>query len=274
MTSPDPIVDFTKYVTRPVEEIHLDEAALLLARTEYPSLDLNAQLARLDALAARAQCNPCFSPHENIANLNRLLFEEERFSGNEEEYDDPRNSFLNDVLDRKTGIPITLSLVYQEVGRRCGLPIVGVGFPGHFLAKYLSPAGEIVLDPFNQGTILSLQDCEKKLKAQFGDEAEFVPSYLVATSIKQTLSRMLNNLKGAFFRRKGFNKVLTMIEMAMAVDPASRQELHDRAMVNFLLRKYMDSMNDFRTYLSISPPDDPQVSSVKTMMHRIQAMHN
>ena len=168
-------------MARPTEEIRLDEAALLLARTEYPALDLAAQLARLDALAARAQCDPGLAPHANIANLNRLLFEEENFAGNEEEYDDPRNSYLNDVLDRKMGIPITLSLVYQEVARRCGLPVVGVGFPGHFLAKYLAASGEILLDPYHRGAIVSLQECEEKLKAQFGEEAEFRPSYLAAT---------------------------------------------------------------------------------------------
>ena len=151
--------------------------------------------------------------------------------------DDPRNSYLNDVLDRKMGIPITLSLVYQEVARRCGLPVVGVGFPGHFLAKYLAASGEILLDPYHRGAILSLQDCEEKLKAQFGEEADSgrlsgVPS------TKQTLTRMLNNLKGSFFRRKDFAKVLMMIEMALAVDPASRQEIHDRGMIYFLLRRY------------------------------------
>ena len=150
MNYPDAVSEFARYVARPAEEIRLDEAALLLARTEYPALDLSAQLARLDALAARAECDPGQSPHANIANLNRLLFEEENFAGNEEEYDDPRNSYLNDVLDRKMGIPITLSLVYQEVARRCGLPVVGVGFPGHFLAKYLAASGEILLDPYQR----------------------------------------------------------------------------------------------------------------------------
>jgi regulator of sirC expression with transglutaminase-like and TPR domain len=251
---PDAVGEFARYVARPPEEIRLDEAALLLARTEYPALDLPAQMARLDALAARAECDPGQSPHANIANLNRLLFEVENFSGNEEEYDDPRNSYLNDVLDRKTGIPITLSLVYQEVARRCGLPVVGVGFPGHFLAKYLTPAGEILLDPYHRGAIVSLQECEEKLKAQFGEEAEFRPSYLAATSTKQILTRMLNNLKGSFFRRKDFAKVLTMIEMALAVDPASRQEIHDRAMIYFLLRRYAEAMVDLRAYLSLSPP--------------------
>ena len=140
------------------------------------------------------KCDPRQSPHDNIANLNRLLFEEEKFTGNEEDYDDPRNSYLNDVLDRKAGIPITLALVYQEVARRCGLPVVGVGFPGHFLAKYLAASEEILLDPYHGGAILTLQDCEEKLKAQFGEETEFRPSFLAVSPPKQTLTRMLNNL--------------------------------------------------------------------------------
>jgi len=274
MEYPDAVSEFARYVARPAEEIRLDEAALLLARTEYPALDLPAQLARLDALAARAQCDPGQSPHANIANLNRLLFEEEKFSGNDADYDDPRNSYLNEVLDRKLGIPITLSLVYQEVARRCGLPVVGVGFPGHFLAKYIAASGEILLDPYQRGAILTLQDCEEKLKAQFGEEAEFRPSFLTVSSTKQTLTRMLNNLKGGYFRRKDFPKVLMMIAMALAVDPTSRQEIHDRGMIYFLLRRYGEAMADLRTYLNNSPPDDPQIRDVQTMMHRIRAMHN
>src|SRR5271157_3179268 len=168
MEHPDAVREFARYMARPEEEIRLDEAALLLARTEYPALDLSAQLARLDQLAARAECDPGKPPQANIASLNRLLFEVENFSGNEKEYDDPRNSYLNDVLDRKMGIPITLSLVYQEVARRCGLPVVGVGFPGHFLAKYVAASGEFLLDPFHGGAMVTLQDCEEKLKTQFG----------------------------------------------------------------------------------------------------------
>jgi len=274
MNYPEAVREFARYVARPADQIRLDEAALLLARTEYPALDLPAQLARLDALAARAECNPRRSPRANIASLNRLLFEEENFAGNEEDYDDPRNSYLNDVLDRKIGIPITLSLVYQEVARRCGLPVVGVGFPGHFLAKYLADSGDILLDPYHCGAILSLQDCEEKLKTRFGEKAEFRPSFLLVASTQQTLTRMLNNLKAAFFRRKDFAKVLMMIEMALAVDPASRQEIHDRGMVYFLLRRYPEAKTDLRAYIDHSPPDDPQIRAVQTIMHRIRALHN
>ncbi|MDR3677266.1 MAG: transglutaminase-like domain-containing protein [Acidobacteriota bacterium] len=274
MNYPEAVREFARYVALPVEQIRLDVAALLLARTEYPALDLAAQLKRLDTLAARAECDPGLSPQVNIASLNQLLYDEEKFAGNDEDYDDPRNSYLNDVLDRKVGIPITLSLVYQEVARRCGLPVVGVGFPGHFLAKYITASGEILLDPYHRGVTVSVQECEEKLKAQFGEEAEFRPTYLQESSTKHILTRMLNNLKGAFFRRKDFARVLMMIEMALAVDPASRQEIHDRAMIYFLIRRYGDAMADLRYYLSISPPDDHQIRSVRTMMHRIQAMHN
>ena len=274
MHPPDAVSEFARYVARPAEEIRLDEAALLLARSEYPALDISAQLARLDALAARAECHPGQSPQANIAGLNQLLFEEEGFAGNEAEYDDPRNSYLNDVLDRKLGIPITLSLIYQEVARRRGVPVVGVGFPGHFLTKYLTPSGEILLDPYQRGAILSLQDCEQKLKAQFGEEAELRPEFLAAATTKQILTRMLSNLKGSYFQRKDLAKVLMMIAMALAVDPASRQEIHDRGMVYFMLRRYDDAMTDFRTYLSLSPPGDAQIQGVRTMLHRIWALHN
>jgi regulator of sirC expression with transglutaminase-like and TPR domain len=274
MFSSDAAREFARYVARPPEDILLDRAALLLARTEYPALDIGGQLARLDALAARAQCGSHLPPRVNIANLNRLLFEEEGFTGNEKDYDDPRNSYLNDVLDRKTGIPITLSLLYQEVARRCGVPVAGVGFPGHFLVKYLLPGGDIVVDPFQQGAILSRKDCEEKLKAQFGEEAEFRPAFLRVASPPQVLGRLLNNLKGTYFRRKDFAKVLVMIEMALAVDPASRQEIHDRAMICFLLRRYQDAMADLRAYLKIAPPDDPLLRDARTMIHRIRALHN
>jgi len=138
----------------------------------------------------------------------------------------------------------------------------------------LTPSGEILLDPFHRGAILSLQDCEEKLKTQFGEDAVFQPSYTIATSTKQTLSRMLNNLKGSYFRRRNFAKVLAMIEMAWAIDPASRQEVHDRAMIYFLTRRYAEAMADLRTYIRMAPSDDPQVPDARKMMHRIYAMHN
>jgi len=271
---PNEVREFARYMKRPEREIRLDEAALLLARTEYPALDLAAQLARLDALAARAECDPAWPPHTNIAHLNRLLFEEEHFSGNEEDYDDPRNSYLNDVLDRAKGIPITLALVYQEVARRRGLPVVGVGFPGHFLAKYVSPSGDILLDPYARGAILTPEDCEQRLKAQFGEHAQFRPEFLAASPSKRILVRMLTNLKGSYFRRRDYDKVLMMIDLSLGMDPGSRQEIRDRGMIYYLLKRYREAMGDFNSYLSLCTPDDPEIKDVQSVMHRIRAMLN
>jgi len=270
----DVVLEFARYLKRSEEEMYLDEAALLLARTEYPALDVQAQLAQLDTLAARAECDTHQPPHTNIAGLNRLLFDEEEFVGNEEEYDDPRNSYLNDVLDRKKGIPITLSIVYQEVARRRGLPVVGVGFPGHFLVKYLARSGDIVLDPYHRGMVLSRRACEEKLKERFGEDAELRPEYLAASTTKQILARMLENLKGSYFRRKDFGKVLMMIDMGLALDPTSRHEIHDRGMVYYLLKRYREAVVELQTYLNLAPADDPQIKDVKSMIHRIRAMFN
>ncbi len=256
------------------EEINLAEAALLIARTEYPELDLPPQLQRLDQMAARIPADRGRSCLGNVVALNEFLFEHEKFSGNEDEYDDPRNSFLNDVLDRKKGIPITLSLVYMELARRHGLPVSGVSFPGHFLVKYATGSGEIIIDPFNKGALLSRQDCEERLKSNFGDEAEFRPEFLAAASNKQILSRMLNNLKGSFFRRRNFPRVLAMIELGQSIDPGSREELRDRGMVYLLMGRYPEARADLTACASLSPPDDPSLKEINSALARLRAMMN
>ncbi len=270
----DPIRLFARLMEREDDEINLAEAALMIARTEYPQLDAAAQLARLDRMASQVRSDPNYSPHANIQALNDVLFENEKFSSNDEEYDDPRNSYLNDVLERKTGIPITLSAVYLEVAQRRSLPLVGVGFPGHFLVKYVSGLGEILIDPYHRGVILTREDCVERLKTHFGQEAELRPEYLAASTPKQILARMLNNLKGSYFRRRNFPKVLTMVELALSIDPGSPQDIRDRGMVYFLMKRYREAMADFQTYLSLSPREDPEVSQVLQALHRIRAMMN
>jgi regulator of sirC expression with transglutaminase-like and TPR domain len=270
----NPIRQWLLLMQRADNEIDLGEAALLIARTEYPQLEPAAELARLDDLAANVRVSPADPPLMNILALNELLFEKEKFEGNEEEYDDPRNSFLNDVLDRKKGIPITLSLVYSEVSRRRNLPVVGVGFPGHFLVKYLAGASEIFIDPYNRGAVLTLQDCEERLKQHFGAEAQIKPEFLAASTPKQVLARMLNNLKGSYFRRQNFAKVLTMIELSLAIDPGSPHDLRDRGMVYFAMNRYREAMVDFEACLRVSPREDPNVRQVLQAIHRIRALMN
>jgi regulator of sirC expression with transglutaminase-like and TPR domain len=270
----DPIQDFVRLMQRAEEEFNLDEAALLIARIEYPDLNVPEQLARLDALAWRLDCHPTRPALDNIESMNELLFQQEQFRGNDEEYDDPRNSYLNDVLDRKLGIPISLSLVYIEVARRRDLPVMGVSFPGHFLVKYRIDPDDILIDPYHRGRILMRQDCGELLKAQFGEEAQLEREYFVAATKKQILARMLNNLKGSYVRRNDLLRVLAVIRLALAVEPESSQQIHDRGMIYFLMRRYEKAQADFNTYLRLTPHDHPQAVEVAQLLHRIRGMMN
>lgn len=256
------------------EKIELAEAALVIAVAEYPQLTPEPYLARLDALAERVQADPHASPFLNIEALNRVLFEQEKFAGDEEEYDDPRNSFLNDVLERKKGLPILVSLVYTEVARRRGLPVAGVGFPAHFLVKYVAGDREILIDPFHRGAILAAEDCLEILKTHFGARAELKPEYFLAAGNKQILARMLNNLKGSYFRRSLYAKVLTMIELALALQPNSLPDLRDRGMVYFAMARYADALADLKNYLKLAPSDDSQRTEIQRILHRIRALMN
>jgi regulator of sirC expression with transglutaminase-like and TPR domain len=273
MIASDTIRRFADLVARDEDEVSLLDAALLIAQTEYPNLDLSAQRERFKLLARQLRADPGYSAFSNIEALNDLLFTKEGFSGNEQDYDDPRNSFLNDVLDRRMGIPISLSVIYMELGQRHRLPIQGVGLPGHFIVKYSGPAEDILIDPYHQGAILSRGDCAKLLKTHF-DDAELLPEYLNSSTKKQILTRMLNNLKGSFFRRKHYERVLSMIEMAMAIDPASRHHIHDRGMIYFLLRQYVRAAGDLNAYLTYAPPDDLGIQSARSVLHHIRSLMN
>src|SRR5579863_9272649 len=179
--------DFTALVGPQVgdEDIDLLRAALTIARTEYPDLDIESYVARVDELArlAEARISDVGDAAQTIAALNRTLFEEAGLRGNREDYYDPRNSFLNDVFDRGLGIPITLALIYMEVGRRLGFPLFGVGMPGHFLLKHYDIDGhETIIDCFSGGDILSTQDCQRRLDEIYAGQMTLRPEFLFAVS--------------------------------------------------------------------------------------------
>lgn len=184
----------------PESEIDLAAVALEIARIAYPDLNAAPYLRQLDEIAAQVECGRN-DPLSVIEAMNECLFERLGFHGNREDYYDPRNSFLNDVLDRRAGIPITLSLVYMEVARRINLTLVGVGFPGHFLVKHPGDP-EIVVDCFNSGKILLEPDCEVRLEEVYGRPLPLAPEYLQAVSKKQVVTRMLQNLLNTYTQRQ------------------------------------------------------------------------
>jgi regulator of sirC expression with transglutaminase-like and TPR domain len=228
---------FTEAVTGPESRLDLGRAALLIASEEYPGLDILRYVARLEAMAAavRPQVGATEDALEQIEHLNAYLFVERGFRGNSQDYYDPRNSFLNDVLDRKLGIPITISVVYMEVARRVGMPLQGVGMPGHFIVKYASPEGDIYIDPFNSGRVLSRQACEELIQQVYGEPVPFQDTFLATVSKKQILSRILMNLKAIYLHTKQYRKALAVVERLLIIQPKVEQEEKDRAALRNLI---------------------------------------
>lgn len=242
---------FALQVARTDDELELDRAALLIAAEEYPHLELAPYLAQLEDIAAQARShdNTQASPITRLLRLNDLLFDELGFCGNLGNYFDARNSFLSDVLERRTGIPITLSVVYMEVARRVGLRVLGVGMPGHFLVKYQDEGNEILLDPFHGGRLLAEEDCFEMVLQMYQGRIVFERSFLNAVSKKQILMRMLQNLKGIYARAADHHKTLSVIERALLITPEALNEVRDRGLVNAALGQINPALADLESYL-------------------------
>lgn len=248
-------IAFAHLVRQPETAIDLAEATLLIAKEEYPDLDLAAYLARLDDMGAdvRRRVGPIEDPQCLVAEMSEYLFRNLGFRGNADNYYDPKNSFLNEVLDRRMGIPITLSAVYMEVARRTGLHLCGVGMPGHFLVKYVSPCEEIVIDPFGGGRIVSSADCQQMLDHVFDGKRRFEPGMLAAVGTRQILTRMLTNLKTIYFNDEQYEKALSVVERLVILHPQNACEVRDRGLLSCQLRRYGDAIADLERYLRLAP---------------------
>lgn len=256
-----PAVRWKEIAAGPESDIDLVEAALVIAAHEYPELDVLAYQARMDRIAAtlKARLRRDIGPVESVLALNRYLFEELGFRGNAQEYYDPRNSFLNDVLDRKLGIPITLAIVYVEVGRHVGLALHGVSFPGHFLVKCPARDGVIVLDPYAGGASLSVEDLQQRLRALRGGAAppaDIAQRMLAAAGKKDILARMLRNLKGIYLQRRDFPRALAAADRVITLEPRAADEYRDRAAIYMELECFRAALSDFRNYLMLKPGAD------------------
>lgn len=239
----------------PDERIDVAEAALLVAQEEYPSLDVAVYLAHLDELAdgTRAGIRSRMTAADRVAWLNHFLFVECGFTGNKESYYDPRNSFLNDVIDRRTGIPITLSIVYCEVAQRLGLPVYGVGFPGHFLVKYAAES-EIIIDPFF-GAIITADECARRHRDLYGPTARFDRGLLRPSTPREILVRMLSNLKQVYVEKGDLLRALACVDRILLFVPDTPRELRDRGILYQRLECYAAALRDFERYLQLAPHD-------------------
>ena len=234
--------------------IPLAEAALWIAAEEHPALDVEEYLDRLDELAERARRRIAPYPSaERIVRFNHFLFRELGLAGDSANYDDPRNSFLNEVLDRKLGIPITLALVYTEIGARIGLPVVGVGFPGHFLVRWMGER-EALIDPFF-GKLITREQCAAKLRSIYGPEAEMDDRLLAPATPREILARMLRNLKVNYLGRGDLARALSAVDRILIVTPDDAGELRDRGSLYFRLECFAAALADFERYLALAPGD-------------------
>jgi len=253
--------------------LDLAEAALLIAQHEYPQLDIAVYLHRLDELAetVRARLSPDAGPESIIATMNSLFFKEQGFSGNDADYYDPRNSFLNEVLDRRLGVPITLSIVYMEVGWRLGLPLEGISFPGHFLVKLPMESGNLVLDPYAGGVSLTEEDLTQRLYQAYGHEQPDIPleRLLVSAGKKEILARVLRNLKNSYVQTQEFPKALSVIDWLLLIMPDLPEEVRDRGFIYEQLECDQSALQDYRRYLELQP-DAPDVEDIRARVIDLQ----
>jgi regulator of sirC expression with transglutaminase-like and TPR domain len=237
------------------ETFSLAEAALYIAQEEYPDLDPQIYLGQLDQIAQQVRQH---LPEERyplkwIRCINHTLFQQMGFIGNNQDYYDPRNSFLNDVLEQRTGIPITLSLVYLEVCQRIGLPMVGINFPGHFLIRPQQADLAFYVDPFHGGEILFEQDCRDRLAQLYQRPVDLLPEFFAPISPAQFLIRMLTNLKQIYLNLGDLQKCLATSERILLIRPEDLAELRDRGLLYYQLGRWNEARHDLEQYLVQSP---------------------
>lgn len=286
MLTPDVVRTFAACATSP-DEGDLVRGALCLGFIEDRQVDESAvlrQLTRLGALAtARLEkLGPRPSPQAQVDLLNTLLFEDEGFRGNEHRYEDPRNTFLPDVMARRTGLPIALAVVYLDVARRAGIPIEGVNFPGHFLVRYRTSAHhpdhprDLVVDPFHVGAVLTERDLRALLQRHAGEQAAYDRRLLAPATRPQILARMTVNLKRLYVAMRSFPHARAATDLLLALDPSSPIELRDRGLIAYHMRDLPTALRDLEAYLFVQSrggePAEDQREEVQQVWEHVKAL--
>jgi len=229
---------FAEEVRRPDPEIDLARATLLIAREHYRELSVEQYLARLDQLAeeVKDRLDEETAPLLVLQELTHVLYERHGFRGNREAYYDPRNSFLNDVLDRRLGIPLTLGIVLMEVGWRLGLPLEGVSFPHHFLVRFSGDALDVLVDPYDGGRIRFPDQTQELLDRAYGGRVRLQDSFLRRADRRDVVRRLLNNLKGVYLEAGDDERALAVVERLLLLSPDAPEERRVREMLRGRLR--------------------------------------
>lgn len=262
---------FLQEISQPDSRINLAKAALYYAKDEYPDLDIEFYLTCLETIAAKIKANlpNNLYPLKVLKTINQYLFEELKFTGNTNDYYDPRNSYLNDVIDRKTGIPITLSVVYLAIAKRLNFPMVGIGMPGHFIIRPEFEEVGIFVDVFNQGEILFEEDCQLKLQEIYQQPVKLEAHFLTPVSNQQILGRMLSNLKYIYLNRQEYQKMLRIIETLLLLFPNHPIEIRDRGLLYYQTQQWDKATTDLQLYLSILPTAQ-DASTIRQLLQKMR----
>lgn len=263
---------FYQEVRQDDEQINLEKAALFIAQEEYPELEIDYYLKAIDQMAAEIKTRLPEEPYplRIVQTINQYLYKDLGFHGNSEDYYDPRNSFLSDVIDRRTGIPISLALLYLAIAKRINFPMVGIGMPGHFLIRpAVNEDMDIFVDAFHDGEILFPQDCQERLDQLVGQPVEMRSQFLEAVTTKQFLARMLTNLKGIYLNQGKIGKCLTAIERILILFPDAPFELRDRGIIHFQTNRWIEARQDLEAYLE-SVPNANDRDVIQQLLDRIE----
>ncbi len=263
---------FYQEIQQSDEHIDLAKAALYIAQEEYPHLDPQEYLNALDTMAAelRERLPTEHYPLKIIQTINQYIYDDLGFQGNKENYYEPCNSFLNHVIDRRLGIPISLALVYMEIAQRIDFPMQGIGMPGHFLIRPQVPDMEIFVDAFEHGEVMFYEDCQEKLTEIYQRSVTLQPEFLAPVSKKQFLARMLTNLKYIYLNQQELEKALSVVERILLLFPGVVGEIRDRGLLSYQTGRFSQAIRDLETYLAQSPQalDADVIRGLLTQMGR------
>ncbi|MCH8022944.1 MAG: tetratricopeptide repeat protein [Thaumarchaeota archaeon] len=251
----DAVAALSQYTKVPDDEIPLLRAALSIALIEYPDLDLDKEMSEISSLidGIKRRNDSIDDTGETLRSINQYLFGKLGFKGNKDDYYNPRNSLLNEVLKRKTGLPITISSIYLEVGWNLGLDLHGIGFPGHFIIGCRVNEGIKYLDPFNSGRELTEKSMQKILDDIYQGRLILNDSFLKPLSKRMILVRMLNNLGGIYLENRELLKSLQVLKCICILTPDSAPDVRDRGLLNYQLGNYQEALEDLTKYLNLMP---------------------
>lgn len=243
--------------------------ALEIARDAYPKLDPEPYLARVETLVARVRdrCASIDKPRHVLGQINWVLFVEEGYRGNSDHYDDPRNSYLNDVIDRKTGIPISLSLLYWRIAERLGLPVSGLNLPAHFMLRVGSGDATVFVDAFHDGALLDREGCRKQVSRAVGQEVELSDDRFAPCPADQIVARMLRNLKTIYLQTYDYPSAIPVQRRLAALNSGDPSEMRDLGMLYLRVDRPADAVPPLQAYLDTCPPEpDPETEEIRALV--------